>query len=324
MARPLFPLGRELLLWTISLCLLRRITSAPCYICTDPSISVSLPQETVTVPQLGTVSCETLEGTLPLLLTDDDDRCQLIQSVSTICGCPLTINVTDPCRMCSTNSEDDEVSVPEEWKSTPVVFQGQDATCALAELSLTTVESTSIDCQDGQTLASSCGCSDGDDANVDVEPPPTSTPPVAFEPCTPCWDGSEIMRPDKNVNHLAENLGFPIPDGVNATCSAISDFMQTISSAASECDALRVVFGGACGCPKVPNSCELCPNDPDGVPNPDKLYVPSGLWLRNLPTCQESYDVLHQIPAGEEGRSILREALDLSRGHDFCAVASST
>lgn len=294
-----------------------------CSICKDPSIGVSLPSVAVLVPPFGTLSCADLEVLVPLLVPLEDERCTLIQSLGTLCGCPPPVEgLQNPCHLCVPVSEA-AASVPEEWLSAPVEFFGQAATCQLAELSLkNTFEASSSECRENQAaLSSSCGC-----AATDTDPPPNVPElPTEVEKCTPCWDGSsDITLPDKDVGSMLINLGIPISG--NVTCSAASAVVfSTLEATNPDCNLLQITIGGLCGCPRRPDGCNMCEGDAQ-VPYPDKVNTPSGVWFQEIPTCQESYMMLWQLPKDKNAPSAmaLRNSLGLPRRTDVCRTASSS
>lgn len=286
-------------------------TEERCSVCTDPTIPVPQPDATVDVPDFGTLTCGELQNTLPLILKADSESCRLIQSVGSICGCPMK-NVTNPCG--------DFCEIPDELRAKVVSFRGQQVTCELVQISLSNMKDNSMECTEGKALATECGC--GGEVNVDVgNNANLNNNTLTDEQCTPCWDGSDFTLRDKDITRIM--MDFPlyeIPEGFNVTCSTLLPLFRGQTKGSFECEALQAIVGGLCGCPKLPNGCNICPND-DTVPNPDDPFVPTRRYLKNMLTCGETYSLLGQVPA-DDSSSLVRNFVDLPNQVNLCRFAS--
>ena len=81
-----------------------------------------------------------------------------------------------------------------------------------------------------------------------------------------------------------------------------------------------MTVGGLCGCPELPNGCNVCPND-DAVPHPDEPFVPTRRFLNNMLTCGETASLLGQVPA-EDSSSLARSFVNLPSEVNLCRFAS--
>lgn len=126
--------------------------AAPCTFCTRGDIST--PKKLVTIPGYEFLdSCATLDALLPAFLQDDASECQLLQSMSTYCGCPPP---QDSCSMCPDGKP---VSEPE--KEVPWLagaFQGIVPSCGLVEAYAASLPSDDGTCTSLQAISSHCGC----------------------------------------------------------------------------------------------------------------------------------------------------------------------
>jgi hypothetical protein len=76
-------------------------SSTSCDVCGDPDVEITRPGKTIAIPGYEIVdSCGTLVS-LSSLLADDSDECLLIQSLGTLCGCPIP---NGACTLCPDGS----------------------------------------------------------------------------------------------------------------------------------------------------------------------------------------------------------------------------
>ena len=224
-----------MMLRTLSfLVLVVRSDTAPCSVCANGE-DITLPKKQISVPGYEFIKdCATLDSLVPALLQDDDVVCQVIQDVSTLCGCPRK---SGTCNLCADGSK---VSNP--GLDVPLIFQDQFQgivpTCELFEAYLHNVDETNSTCTLAQQVLSDyCGCKSEDDSTM-------------ADHCSLCVGGENITQPNKTLGIE----GFPVQD-----CQELFDTARIFLREGSEtCNLLQSV-GTFCGCPApIQNSCTLC------------------------------------------------------------------
>lgn len=140
--------------------------------------------------------------------------------------------------------------------------------------------------------------------------------------CSLCWDESQNTLPNKSTDDI---LGLsPLP--LNATtCDELADAIKSsLTEESEECKRVQVTWGGLCGCPRIPESCELCPEQQQ-ISSPNNLYTPWTEWfnqqnnnetMERIPTCMETSHILSQLQKDNAQRqSFIVE--------DFCRLVQS-
>lgn len=124
----------------------------PCDFCSRGEIS--RPDRNVTIPGYEFLdTCGTIDSLAPALLTDDNPQCEILQSLSSYCGCPP---VQDSCSLCRDGSP---VELPEKtfpWLAG--VFGGIAPTCELVEAYAASFGSDDAKCHSLHAISSHCGC----------------------------------------------------------------------------------------------------------------------------------------------------------------------
>lgn len=142
----------------------------------------------------------------------------------------------------------------------------------------------------------------------------TDAPPVL--PCTVCSGGGSMSRADKDV--VGQYGTFWPPELYDiflsqdvSTCSE-ADALYSAAFTADDpiCQPVRFALAGVCGCPALPQHCELCPGEE--LPYPD-FFITEGMWAEYAvqdvmaPTsCSDFQIVLNQIPASNDSCSTLQ------------------
>lgn len=207
-------------------------------------------------------TCGDLEAVLPFL---DEEQCGLVRSLSSLCGCPVSLNA---CQMCQ------EGKRPDPTKELAVfarLLNGFVPTCDVYESYLHSIDQTEPSCELSRALVSDyCGC--GPDST-------TSTTDNIFDQkpaCTVCPNGESFPNRDKQINLT----GLPFE-----TCGEYSDLATTLLVEDSDfCGLIQSVVAPLCDCPIHHEPCPLCP---DGQPVlfPDKVINFFDPVLGMKPTC---------------------------------------
>jgi hypothetical protein len=158
----------------------------PCTVCPngDP---ITFPEKALSLPGFEFIdSCGSLDSTIGLVLQSDADECALIQSVSSLCGCPIQ---NGACYLCGEGSF---VQQPDLQVPYLLDIDGLTPTCEFIEAYLHSIPETDSMCGGTNAFtASYCGCPDS---------PPTQGPM-----CTLCPRGEAV--PD--ANRTLSNEGIP-------------------------------------------------------------------------------------------------------------------
>ena len=84
-----------------------------------------------------------------------------------------------------------------------------------------------------QIFAADCGC------------------PVLLAPCTLCWDGSSITKPDEVIDIDADGVAL-------FTCQVLNDGLVSIPNDSRSCHLFRSAAGVDCGCSVYGDPCTMC------------------------------------------------------------------
>lgn len=231
--------------------------STGCSLCPNGE-SITLPDKTISIPGLPFIqTCGELE---PLLPFATEAQCGLLQSVGTLCGCPIQDGA---CRLCPGGSlENPELEMP----FLDFLFDGLVPTCEVFEAYLHTFLATEDICLGGGSFLSGyCGCST---VVYDTSATKCATCPMA---------GDFVPDPARNVSIP----GFPF-----TTCGQLDRAVDSVLKDGSEqCDLVQSI-STLCGCEAPALPCTLC-IDGSSTPVPDKPVH----WARNsflgiVPNCQ--------------------------------------
>jgi hypothetical protein len=145
----------------------------PCTVCPngDP---ITLPGKSLSLPGFEFIdSCSALDSTIGIFFQLDTDECALIQSASSLCGCPIPEGA---CNLCGENNF---VQQPDREVPYLLNIDAFTPTCEFIEAYLHSIPKTDSTCGVTQTFtASYCGCND--------------SPPIEGPMCTLCPNGEAV------------------------------------------------------------------------------------------------------------------------------------
>ena len=232
------------------------VSSTPqrCSVCRDGA-DITLPEQQIRIPDFDFLqTCQDLNDTIPLLLLEEDEACQQLQSLGSLCGCPRT--ETDTCNLCGDSNE--LVGSPnKEIPLFPDLFPaGIVPTCDLFQAylhSLPTNDEEGLCGMSQAFLSSYCDC-----PSQAEEPTNTGTDTT---PCSLCPDGNKSTTPDAPTY-----LGF---QGFE-TCRELELAAAVLFTSDHEfCEPLQSI-SPLCGCGIQEDHCTMC-TDGSEVPYPDKV-----------------------------------------------------
>lgn len=261
-------------------------TTGPCSLCLNGE-AITLPEKNIALQGFEFIeNCQALSALVPALFQQPSDECTLLQSIGTLCGCPLK---KDACNLCSDGSK-----VQYGWRELGFLaetFGGIVPTCEIAEAGLHSYNSTDGYCSGSQLLLSDyCGCG--------AKP---GSQPIVLEDsqrCTLCPLGETVPLSNKTV----EIVGFPFQ-----TCGQLAKAAQTLfedkplsNSIASTVDnscLLMRQLSVHCGCkPLYDKPCPICKiGNSYEVPFPEKLLDSSLTQFFTLGNLELSCSVLSDI-----------------------------
>jgi hypothetical protein len=199
------------------------ITGVPCDLCLWGDIALA--DREISIPGYEFITnCATLDTLLPLQLTDQDEECQLLQSISSYCGCPIP-DAEDSCSFCPDGSivSDEFLAIEVPWLSG--AFQGVSPTCGLVEAFASSLSSGDKSCYALQATSTYCGC------------------PALEDHCVYC-KGEALDEAYKDIE--IPFMGDP-QLGVTGTCKMLYLTQYQLRSESRECYyANNVLFH--CGC----------------------------------------------------------------------------
>ena len=197
----------------------------PCTVCPGGE-TITLPEQTLSLSNdLAFVdSCGTLETVIGLVATDSPE-CALIQSASSLCGCPTRENA---CSLCPTGGA---VSLLDEdltffFADRTEIPEGIVPTCQLVEAIAKSYAADSQECTEVQYTAGVCGC-----------PPLPDGQGCIFCP----EDATGVTLSDKEVAIAGTVLGF-LP-----TCRQIELMLRQVPQSDEICS-MGQVINYLCGC----------------------------------------------------------------------------
>ena len=279
-------------------------TTTSCNLCRGGE-PILFPDKSISIPGFAFLdTCGSLGAVLPFL-GPNSTECGLLQSLGTLCGCPMQQNA---CQLCREQEEEEEEDVtgsvttsnsttiptPESVLSNPqgdlpflsFLFGGVVPTCELYEAYLHNFNDTTSDCIVGQEFLSQyCGCPSLSSSSLDIPSTPamnnndndsTNTAPT---PCNLCPSGANMTTPNANISIP----GFPF-----RTCHELNDAVIFLTDEGSpQCDLVQSI-SSLCGCPPPQDQQERCTLCEDGssAPFPDKpVQWATGAFLGVTPTC---------------------------------------
>jgi hypothetical protein len=119
--------------------------------------------------------------------------------------------------------------------------------------------------------------------------------------CSLCWNGLAPSLVDKDITRLL--IGNPQSREIlknfslnNVTCGQVHTLLPLLADKIDDasCWFIQTGIGGVCGCPPVVDNCVFCPGEPV-LPEPEKLYPYSGLYIETVLTCEETANVVTQL-----------------------------
>lgn len=140
-------------IWISSIVATSVLAASPCTFCTRGTITT--PDKAIEVPGYDFLStCADVDLLLPLALTEDDPECQLLQSMSSYCGCPVR---EDSCTLCPDGSPVAQPDLEVSWFADE--FGGTVPTCAMVEAFTASFAQSDDECRYAlQLISSHCGC----------------------------------------------------------------------------------------------------------------------------------------------------------------------
>jgi hypothetical protein len=212
----------------------------PCTVCPNGD-SITLSEKTLSLPGFEFIdSCGTLDSTIGLFFQSGSDECNLVQSASSICGCPIPEGA---CYLCGEGGA--SVQQPDLEVSYPLDIDGLTPTCEFIEAYLHSLSETDFSCGVTQAFAASyCGC-------------PNSPPLLEGPMCTLCPRGEAVP----NANRTLAIGVIPFE-----TCGEAEQASALYLPQASDtCDIFQSV-SSLCGCETLSSVESPCPMCPDGSP----------------------------------------------------------
>lgn len=256
-------------------------SSLQCSICPNPQDSIALPN--ASIPVFGT--CGDLDAVVSLF-TRDSDTCKLIQSVSSLCGCPVS---NTSCFLCDGNYDGPNI---DSSRPVPYLFNapGINITCDIAQAYLHSISSADPTCAVTKSLVGPyCGCpgaassvgNNGGNGN----------------PCSICQTSNLIVA-NRSLD-LGLNLSFL------QTCGDLENIANTYWQDGSQtCQAVQTL-GPFCGCLPANTTessrCTFCANFNDySFPSKSLPFLQNQFSLAGMaPTCGLIEAALHSVSSDD-------------------------
>lgn len=244
-----------------------------CTVCPDGSAVTLINKPLVLPPPYQDIeSCGALDGLVPFVLQQGSDECNVLNSVSTYCGCPEPENA---CQLCSGNDAlvdpDLEVEFP------PIPSEVITPNCGLVEAYLHSLGEEDALCASYKSdYESSCECS----SDIFTGGGGNSPPPESVQVCNLCSDESPVGFPDKEIYYAVAQLVPPelaalVTSGdedseIVFTCQDLEAVLRSAVPLGDQtCNDAQGILAPVCGCPVTNNNpCIFCEA---GVPDPDRL-----------------------------------------------------
>jgi hypothetical protein len=205
----------------------------PCTVCPNGYL-ITLTEKVLSLPGFKFIdSCGTLDLLIGSSFQTDSDECNLVQSASSLCGCPIPEGA---CYLCG---EGASVQRPDLQVPYLLDIDGLTPTCEFIEAYLHSLFETDSTCGVAQAFtASYCGCPD--------------SPSLEGPMCTLCPRGEAV--PDANRTLSIEGIPFE-------TCGEAEQAAALYLSQASDTCNLFQSVSSLCGCEtlsSVESPCSLC------------------------------------------------------------------
>jgi hypothetical protein len=239
----------------------------PCTVCKN-NYTMAYPGNVLLLPGFPTLECGTVDLTLSFLVPNStSDECKAIQSLGSLCGCPIR---NDPCILCSNDGA--TASFPKnELPFFSDMFLGNVPTCEIFEAYLKSQSVTDPVCFTAQSfIGDYCGCNVLSGEEVIIE----------SSPCSLCGNGGSVDR-------IYDDKSISIPDFPFKNCTQLESAMKLLLPSDSEtCHTLSQAFGNYCGCNNdKENHCSLC-RDGSNVPWPNQpIELLKDFFGGLVPTC---------------------------------------
>lgn len=222
-------------------------SSGPCTVCPngDP---ISEPNKELYIPGFEFIqTCQQLSDSISLLLRSDSPECIQLQSLGSLCGCPIA-DAEQACYLCN---GDPDATLANPFNPIPLfqeVLPGNlPPNCELVEANLHTLNKDDALCRTSQAFLSSyCGCS-----NIGG-----STTSASAPSCQMCSSG--VLYPSKTI----DLFGFE-------TCADLDDAVELLLKDGTDQCAIVQSIAGLCGCESLPSDpCTICRDGSSSVPDP--------------------------------------------------------
>eukprot|EP00980_Cylindrotheca_fusiformis_P030167 scaffold24508_cov132-Cylindrotheca_fusiformis.AAC.1 len=218
-----------------------------CTVCQDGS-PISNAGAVLDVPGFGALSCGSIDALVGGLYTSDDSNCQLLQSVSSICGCPGAYDGSNneyPCQLCANGVvPESKHNLPLSYLDDVVNYEG--VNCRLLEAYFeSSLEASEPTCQLGQAWTQDYCCS-----SAEWKPP--------SNPCQVSVEASDAV----------------IDLGQELTCLQLQEAAATLwDESDSDCTEIKSITSVTCGSQSGEEPAEVCSLCKDGssVTSPERL-----------------------------------------------------
>jgi hypothetical protein len=205
------------------------------------------------------LSCAALDSAIPLSLHNaSSEDCLLIQSLGSLCGCPVE---EDACKLCTDGTE---IVAPN--NTLPFLEEqfGFVPTCGLLEAYLLSQNATNNTlCSVSQgLLAEYCGCNGA----------------TIAKGCSFCPDGQMVPSPEKELN---------ISDLPFKTCGQLESALSLVIEDGQETCTTFQKLSSYCGCQVAENACKMCPHGEISYPDKSLLPIVGNAGIDSFePTCK--------------------------------------
>jgi hypothetical protein len=196
-----------------------------CSTCPMDGDFVPDPSRNVSIPGFPFTTCGELDRAVDYVLKDGSEQCELVQSISTLCGCEAPAS---PCTLCVDGSSTPVSEKPVHWARNS--FLGIVPNCQLYEAYVAGVPSDDDKCELSQRASHHCGC-----------PTPVKNHcefcPEKYGP----FPSEDLMRTDPGFLDLDPELG------IEATCEMVYALQYSVERMDLACWSGTFV-SPECGC----------------------------------------------------------------------------
>ena len=210
----------------------------------------------------------------------DEIECGLVQSISTICGCPAR---EEACSLCSVGASlgqkalSTQVTLPNDIAVAATIFGVDTVSCELIQAYGQSRVEGRTGCQDLQAeFGEACGCP------VEMEQPPNATAVDGGAPdigsadeeqfCGFCRKNAHTLVPERDLSQLVHSMSQEEresweeyannqTDNLLLTCGSLDSFMNQLPRGHLVCSApWSKIAQGVCRCPPRDTYCDICRN----------------------------------------------------------------